>query len=234
MLFISSISVLIYSSILFIEIHCENYDVKCLNQEKPVDQGHSESHTSRKKRFVLFPEFVNYKNDPRYIHAPPHIYYWVANFYPDRLNTDIIHLYIKQIIAQINFALDEKITVSLASDPGEANFHFYFFNYALCPTDDTTATVGDNKVVQKLSIYPAQMVQENRYRANGGIFLTEGDKPKSDIKFNMQQKFLPYDDWTYDSVTYHCSESNNCEIDFFWSLLHETIHGFGIEVMIIS
>jgi hypothetical protein len=244
-----SIHLLIYSSVLFIEINSyeifssrfkrdlSNYQPKCSPQTTAVDQVIDSSYqneTSRKKRFVLFPEFILFLNDYRYLHRPNEIFYWIANFYPKKINSNYLHHYIKHIIEQINTVIDNQITINEASDPGEANFHFNLFDYTKCPMDDPSeATIDDIQVLDPLLIYPIDLTRKNRYRAHGGIHLTENDRPISTIKLNMQQTFLYFDDFVYDPTIYTCIEvTNQCQIDLYWVLLHETLHGFGIEVFI--
>ncbi|CAF5159526.1 unnamed protein product, partial [Rotaria magnacalcarata] len=141
---------------------------------------------------------------------------------------------IKDIIQQINNVIDKDIIIKEASDPGEANFHFTFLDYTKCPTDDVSEANIDNiKILESLDIYPVNVTKESRYRAHGGIHLVENDRPISTIKLNMQQKFLSSDDLVYDRTIYTCiEETNECEIDTYFVLLHETLHGFGIEVII--
>lgn len=227
---------LIYSSVLLILIDSKretsNYAPRCNHQNTPVDQIVN-SQTSRKKRFVLFPEFINFLDDWRYINRPKAIFYWIANFYPQKVDTDYLHRYIKEIIRQINVVLDEDITIEAATDPGGANFHYNLFDYTKCPTDDLSeATLENVQVLDPLLIYPVELTKKSRYRAHGGIHLVENDRPISIIKLNTQQTYLLSDDFVYDPTIYTCDdEANQCEIDLFLVLLHETLHGFGIEVI---
>jgi len=238
MLFKSSINILIYSSVLFIIINSKrlkreisNYEPKCLHQNTAVDQVIPQTQLSKKKRFVLFPEFVNYINDWRYLNRPPEIFYWIANFYPDKIDTDYLHRYIKHIIQEINTVIQTDIKITVAQDPGEANFHFNLFDYTKCPMDDPQATTDNVKILDQLLIYPIELTRKSRYRAHGGIHIIENDRPISTIKLNMQQTYLYSDDFIYDPIIYTCDdEANQCEIDLYWVLLHETLHGFGIEV----
>lgn len=235
MFFKSSIHLLIYSSVLFIKINCQNYEVRCIVQATAVDQAYPTPSKARKKRFILFPEFINFLDDWRYIHAPKNFIYSIANFYPTKIDTDVLHGYIKDIVRQINLVIDSEIIVTFTEDPGEANFHFHFFDYSKCPTDDTAneATTDGIQIFEALSIYSEELVKQNRYRANGGINIVENDRPISVVKFNLRQKFLAFDDFIYDPVIYTCDDlQNKCEIDFYYVLLHETLHGFGIEVII--
>ncbi|CAF3423198.1 unnamed protein product [Rotaria socialis] len=248
MLFKSSVDLLIYLCILFIIIiKCTNsnkshlkrskrdasdYQIRCTEHTTAVDQIFPNiKNQTRKKRFVLFPEFQIYLDDWRYIHNPREFVYWIANFYPNRINTSYIHRCIKDIIQQINNVIDKDIIIKEASDPGEANFHFTFLDYTKCPTDDVSEADIDNiKILESLDIYPVDVTKESRYRAHGGIHLVENDRPISTIKLNMQQKFLSSDDLVYDPAIYTCiEETNECEIDTYFVLLHETLHGFGIE-----
>ncbi|CAF0721899.1 unnamed protein product [Rotaria sordida] len=248
MLFKSSVNLLIYFSILFIinkltysnknfskrfKRQKSNYEVRCSQQSTAVDQvtQYNITEQTRKKRFVLFPEFVNYKEDWRYIHRPQEFVYWIANFYPNRINTSYIYRSINYIIEGINTVIDNDITIQEGLDPGEANFHFNFFDYTKCPMDDIPeATIDNIQILDSLYIYPVDVARESRYRANGGIHLAENDRPISTIKFNMQQNFLVSDDFVYDPIIYTCIEATNeCDIDLHWALLHETLHGFGIE-----
>jgi hypothetical protein len=248
MLFKSSIHLLVYSSVLFIinestknfskrlKRHLSNYEPKCRKQNTPLDQifdYYNKSQPSRRKRFVLFPEFINFLNDWRYINNPEEIFYWIANFYPNRIDSDYLHYCIEHIIQQINTVIDNDIIIHEASDPGEANFHFQFFDYTKCPMDDIPeATIDNVKVLDELFIYPVDLTRKSRYRAHGGIHIIENDRPLSTIKFNMQQTFLHSEDFVYDPVIYTCIEDKNqCEIDLYYVLLHETLHGFGIEVI---
>lgn len=249
MLFKSSVHLLVYFSISFIlnkltysmkyfsKRDASDYEPKCLKQDTAVDQAHyynNNSRSTRSKRFVLFPEFINYLDDWRYIHRPQQFIYWIANFYPNKINTDDIHRYIKTIIQQINSAIDQDIIVQEASNPGEANFHFNFFDYTKCPMDDIPEANVDNiLVLDELFIYPPEVTKQNRYRAHGGIHLIEDDRPISTIKLNMQHKFLVSNDFVYEPTIYACTEDEeDCEIDLYYVLLHETLHGFGIEVNI--
>ncbi|CAF2381483.1 unnamed protein product [Rotaria sp. Silwood2] len=248
MLFKSSVDLLIYFSILFIinkstysnrnfskrfKRQTSDYQVKCSQQSTAVDQviQYNKTEQARKKRFVLFPEFVNYKDDWRYINRPQEFVYWIANFYPNRINTSYIHQSINYVIQEINTVIDNDITIQEAVDPGEANFHFNFFDYSKCPLDDVPeATIDNVQILDMLYIYSAEITRQSRYRAHGGIHLAENDRAISTIKFNMQQEFLVSNDFVYDPIIYSCiEETNECEIDLHWALLHETLHGFGIE-----
>jgi hypothetical protein len=234
---------LIYSSVIFNIINSNqffkrdipNYQPKCSKQTTAVDQvvDYKTKHEeSRKKRFVLFPEFELYLNDERYVQRPDEILYWIANFYPNKINSDYLHNYIKHILEQLNTVINKNIIIRQASHPGEANFHYNLFDYTICPMDDTPqATIDNIQVLDPLLIYPADLTRQNRYRAHGGIHLIDNDRPISTIKLNMQQTFLYSDDFVYDPIIYSCIDATNeCKIDLYWVLLHETLHGFGIEV----
>ena len=254
MLFKSSVSLLIYSSVLFI-LHrsvysqddplqrskraAANGDPLCTKQDKPIDAAYPPRNitaNTRKKRFVVFPEFVNYMDDWRYLQQADEIRYWIANFYPKRISQEALHDSIIHIFEQVKFALDKDIPILNATDPKNANFQIDLFDYTKCPTDDTPdATVADVQVYQSLYIYPAKLTQESRYRAHGGINLYDKDKPMSVVKLNMQQTFLVSTDYVYDPIIYTCLEPENvCQIDLYYVLLHEILHGFGIEVTISS
>ena len=239
MLFKSSVNLFIYTSVLFINqqlIHSNrnilkrikrdtlNYRPKCVNSHKPIDQTFDFIKTGqsiRKKRFILFPEFINYIDDWRYINRPREFFYWIANFYPNRINTDYLHRYIVHIIQQINTVVDYDIIVREASDPGEANFHFNLFDYTKCPMDDIPeATVDNVQVLDKLLIYPSEVVRKSGYRAHGGVYLVENDRPISTIKLNMQQTFICVDDLIYEPVQYTCVEdTNQCELDLYYTFI---------------
>ena len=213
-----------------------NQQPLCKHETTAVDQVYdagTTNSTTRKKRFILFPEFINFLGNWKYIHRPAHFRYWITNFYPKRVNNEHVHVIIRDIIAQINTVLDYDITVEEAPDPGAANFHYYFFNYAKCPTDDPTEATMDNvQAFSYLSIYSEEMTRKYRYRAHGGIELRGDDPPISMIKMNMQQTFLSSTDLCYEPIIYTCVEATNeCQIDLYYVLLHETLHGFGIEVM---
>ncbi|CAF3548880.1 unnamed protein product [Adineta steineri] len=248
MLFKSSVYLLIYSSVLFsidkvtnsfsnrFKRGLSDYEPECIEQNTPVDQPQYSTNNSagtRKKRFVLFPEFVNYKDNWNYLQKPKEISYWISNFYPNRIDTNYIHYCIEHIIQEINTILDDEIILHRASNPGEGTFHFLFFDYTKCPKDDVPAATIDNVTVyHELDIYPAEIARKNRYRAHGGIRLVDNNQPISTIKFNMQQTFLSTSDLVYDPVIYSCGDNetkNECELDTYYVLLHETLHGFGIE-----
>ena len=251
MLFKSSVNLFIYTSILFINqqlIHSNrnilkrfkrdtlNYKPKCIYENKPIDQVlyfNKTARSIRKKRFILFPEFINYIDDWRYINRPREIFYWIANFYPNRINTEYLHRYIKHIIQQINTVIDNKIIIHEASNPGQANFHFNLFDYTKCPMDDIPeATIDNVQIFDKLLIYSSEVVRKSRYRAHGGIHLVENNRPISTIKLNMQQTFVCADDLVYEPIKYTCVVNTNlCEMDLYYTLLHEMLHGFGIEVL---
>jgi hypothetical protein len=235
MLFKSVLFILIYSK--YLKADPSNYLLRCREQTTAVDQvidTYNQTQLSRKKRFVLFPEFINYLDNWNYLQRTKNIFYWIANFYPKKIDTDYIHHCIQDVIRQINTVIDNEITVQPATDPGEANFHFNLFDYTKCPIDDLPeATIDHMQILDPLLIYPVEVVRKSRYRAHGGIHLVEKNRPISTIKFNMQQTFLISEDFIYDPIIYTCDdETNRCLIDFYWALLHETLHGFGIEVLI--
>ena len=213
-----------------------NQQPLCRQETSAVDQAYNDgtnNSTARKKRFVLFPEFINFLGNWKYIHRPAHFRYWITNFYPKKVDNEHVRTIVRDIIAQINTVLEHDVTVDEAPDPGAANFHYYFFNYAKCPTDDPTEATMDNvQAFNYLSIYSEEVTRTNRYRAHGGIELRGDDPPISMIKMNMQQTFLYAADPCYEPIVYSCVEATNeCEIDLHYVLLHETLHGFGIEVM---
>ena len=232
---------LIYSSVLFILIHSEpstssNYEPRCSFQDTPVDQVvdyPTQNQTARRKRFVLFPEFINFLGDWRYTKLSTHISYWIANFYPDRVDSTYVDRYIREILRQINLVIDKELTIEAATNPGQANFHFDLFDYTKCPTAaDSGATLENVQVLEPLLIYSVEVTRKSRYRAHGGIHFAENDRPISHVKLNMQQTYIISDDFVYDPTIYKCDdEKNECEIDLFWVLLHETLHGFAIEVI---
>lgn len=187
----------------------------------------------RRKRFVLFPEFELFLDDQRYVNRTHDMSYWISNFYPKRISTDYIHRCIEDIIRQISEVIDKPITPQRAVDPGAANFHYVFFDYTVCPTDDVPrATVDGVKLRDELYIYPAELTRKSRYRAHGGIHFDTDESLISQIKFNMQQTFVESDDWVYDPVVYTCNDTANvCELDTHYVLFHETLHGYAIEVI---
>lgn len=217
-----------------------NYAPQCNHREEAFDQvvnypkrNRTElpTFTRRRKRFVLFPEFELWLDKWEYINPATEIYFWIANFYPKKINTTYVERYIREIFRQVDERIPQQLKVELAANPGEANFHFHFFDYSKCPTDDPTATTEGVQVLEKLDIYPPKVVRESRYRAHGGIYLVEGNRPISTIKCNTQQTFLHSEDLIYDSSIYTGDDdTNECIIDLFWALLHETLHGYGIEV----
>jgi hypothetical protein len=51
------------------------------------------------------------------------------------------------------------------------------------------------------------------------------------MKFNIHHTFLLHQDFLYDPVVYQCnSDETHCFMDLYAVMLHETLHGFGIEV----
>ena len=248
MLFQSSF-LLLYSSVLFVLIQSQrskravpegNYAPTCVEQNTTVDQVvdyPKRNRTdvpsfSRRKRFVLFPEFELWLDKWEYLNPATEIYFWIANFYPQMINTSYIERYVRDIFRQVDEVVSKDVLVEQAANPGQANFHFNFFDYTKCPTNDKDATTEGVQVLEKLYVYPPELVRKSRYRAHGGIHMLEGNRPVSTIKCNMQQTFLLSEDYVYDSVIYTCDddEKNECIIDLYWVLLHETLHGYGIEV----
>lgn len=208
------------------------YDFKPKNFTPPTTTD-----APRQKRFILFPEFVNFKGDWRFLQKAPIISYWIANFYPEKINRSYIEAAFINIMNDINIVLDEKITYKLATNDMNANFQMHFFDYSICPEDDknvTAETIAQNPIGREsLQIYPAELVRKSRYRAHGGMtILSDNITAVSMVKFNMQQLFLHSDDYVYDPIIYTCisDESNQCTIDLYYVLLHEVLHGFGIEV----
>ena len=240
MFFFSSVCLLIYY---FVQINCQGsnngpstYTVKCESLTKAKDFVYDPTNISlpeRHKRFVLFPEFVNFRDNWNYINAPPLFNYWLANFYQKVLSNETLAYYIEHIIKQINEVLDTDIVITQAIDPPDANFQFSLFDYTICPDKDANATTDGVLSFDKLDVYTPEVVRKSRYRAHGGIHLLPDNRSRSIIKLNMQHTFLLADDFVYDPITYTCisDEVNICDIDLYYVLLHETLHGFGIEVM---
>jgi hypothetical protein len=207
----------------------------CLSQSTSLDDTYNPSLpsvASRRKRFVLNPE-LNDHHDWRHLQRSPDIHFWIANFYPDKLDSDLIRRDIRHIIEQINLGLEPDITIDEAADANDANFFFYFFDYTICPTNDPSADQSESiQAAEPLSIYSPEITRASRYRAHGGIYLSNEKKAMSIVKLNMQQKFITSDDYIYDPVQYTCIEDTNiCEIDLYYVLLHESLHGFGVEVI---
>lgn len=248
-LYFKMLFLLLSSSVLFVVIHAQdsqspstenNYAVRCTQRTTAKDQvvdypkrndTELQSFSKRRKRFVLFPEFELWLGKWEYLNPAIDIYFWIANFYPKVIDNSIIEQYIREIFRQVDEVIDKDLHVYPAASPGEANFMFHFFDYSKCPTDDPTATVEDIQILRPLDVYPAELVRKSRYRAHGGMAIYENNRSVSEIKCNMQQTYILTDDMIYDTVIYTCEdEKNQCIVDLFWVLLHETLHGYGIEV----
>ena len=210
------------------------FETKCIYSSKARDQGSIVSQPTRPKRFVLFPEFSLWLGDWRYLHRPTELRYWISNYYPMKIDTDSVRHYIRQIIDQINPLIDYRIrSVDQSSSIDQANFHYLFFNYEFCPTEDPLATHEKIQVSEPLLIYPKQVIKEKHYRAHGGIRVSPGDDNLtiSETKYNVHHTFLLHADPQYEPVIYTCDdEESRCDIDLFAVMLHESLHGFGIEV----
>lgn len=187
----------------------------------------------RTKRFVLFPEFQLWLNDWRYIHSPKQIFYWISNYYPQSIPTDTIQLYFHQIINEINQYIHYQIhSVEQAKLANESNLNLNFFDYHLCPDRDPNATIDQVENIETMLIYPSKLIQKNRYRAHGGMSINPQDNSSiSYVKFNTYHQFLLHNDSQYDPVIYTCTpDERHCVIDLYSVMLHEILHGFGIEV----
>jgi len=209
----------------------KNFEIKCEYSFEGRDQGKIHRH----KRFVLFPEYKLWLNDWRYLNHPKTILYWISNYYPNKIPSNFIQLYIHHIINDINQFINHQISlVREASSPDKANFNYNFFNYEICPKDDRLATIKDVENIETMLIYPANIIKEKRYRAHGGITLNhENNSSRSYMKFNIHHQFLIYQDFQYDPVEYTCNDDeSHCIIDLYAMMLHETLHGFGIEVLV--
>jgi hypothetical protein len=207
--------------------------IKCEYSSEGRDQGK----INRRKRFVLFPEFKLWLNDWRYLNHPKHFLYWISNYYPKKIPTNYVRLYIHHIIDDINQVINHKISsIREASSVYESNFNYNFFNYEICPNDDRLATIKDVENIETMLIYPRNLIKEKRYRAHGGIILNhENNSSRSYIKFNIHHTFLIHQDFQYDPVEYTCnSDESHCILDLYAMMLHETLHGFGIEVLKIK
>lgn len=209
------------------------FPIKCEYSSEGRDQDFIRNQFNRHKRFVLFPEFKLWLNDWRYLNHPENILYWISNYYPQKIDSKYIQLYIHQIINDINQVINYKISsIHQALSADQSNFNYNFFNYEICPTNDRLATVNDVENVETMSIYPANVIKEKRYRAHGGIVVNrENNSTRSHIKFNLHHQFMIYQDFQYDPVRYTCnSDESHCIMDLYSTMLHETLHGFGIEV----
>ena len=188
--------------------------------------------SQRSKRFVLFPEFELYRNQFEYINRPTEFSYWITNYYPNQIDSDAVARVIEDIIQQINEYVETAIAIKRATNISDANFHYVLFDYAKCPTADSKAVLADVQSIDRLIIYESELVRKSKYRAHGGIIPNKNGKTISVIKLNIQQTFIVSDDYIYDQVIYRCNETENrCNIDLYFTLLHETLHGFGIEVI---
>ena len=217
-----------------IESLINNFKVECEYSEKARDQ---ELILNRPKRFVLFPEFKLWMNDWRYLNPPKDFIYWICNYYPKQIDSNHVRSYIHHIINDINQVINHKITsINEASSPDQSNFDYNFFNYEICPTDDPLAVTKDVENIESLLIYPRYIIKENRYRAHGGIILNHtNNSTRSHMKFNIHHTFLLHQDFQYDPVVYQCnSDETHCFMDLYAVMLHETLHGFGIEVLSIK
>ena len=216
------------------------FPINCVHSNRGIDQkliDINEDVTNRTKRFVLFPEFELWMNDWRYLHHPKEFLYWISNYYPQSIPTDSIQFYIHQIIDDINqYIKHQIISVEQAQLANQSNFNYNFFDYHICPNADPNATIDDVENIEPMLIYPIEIIQENRYRANGGMSIDrETNSPRSHMKFNTHHQFLLYNDFQYDPVIYTCtSDAGPCAIDLYSVMLHETLHGFGIEVKFIE
>ncbi|UJR10905.1 hypothetical protein I4U23_015092 [Adineta vaga] len=220
---------IVYSFFLLSNLYnsIKSFEIKCQYSNEGRDQEFN-----RIKRFVLFPEFILWKHDWRYLHHPNEFIYWISNYYPKQIDSNSVHQYIHHIIQNINEVIDEKIhSIREASVIDQANAHYNFFNYQICPTDDPIATVKDVQSRGTMLIYPVEVIKNKRYRAHGGIVLNYVDNSTTSyIKFNTHHTFLLHNDFQYDPVIYKCnSDESHCMIDLYAVLLHETLHGFGIE-----
>ncbi|CAF3335687.1 unnamed protein product [Rotaria sp. Silwood2] len=206
--------------------------IKCEYSAIARDQKFETDKTKRYKRFVLFPEYKLWLNDWRYLNNPNEFIYWISNYYPNKIDSNYVRSYIHHIVNNINTFINNKISsIRQASSIDKANFHYQFFNYEICPTDDSLATTYNVETIQSLIIYPRQIIKEKRYRAHGGILLNhKNNSTTSTMKFNIHHTFLIHQDFQYDPVEYKCnSDETHCFMDLYAVMLHETLHGFGIE-----
>ena len=219
--------------LLFSALRCVSGSIECEWSNVARDQGSVLNGTVRSRRFVLFPEFPLWLNEWRYLNAPRDFLFWITNFYPQRINSTRVELHIQKLIEQLSPLIDGKIrAVRRATTVEEANFHYQFFNYQICPTKDPKAVLEGVRSVSALLIYSQEIVKKNRYRAHGGITLDEQRNLSiSHTKYNVHHQFHSYDDFQYDPVIYRCNrDESRCEMDLYAVMLHETLHGFGIEV----
>ncbi|CAF4866078.1 unnamed protein product [Rotaria sp. Silwood1] len=212
---------------------CKNHnEIKCEYSSVGRDQKLETNNIKRYKRFVLFPEYKLWLNDWRYLNNPNKFIYWITNYYPNKIDSNYVRLYIHHIVNNINKVINNKISsIHQASSIDKANFHFYFYNYEICPSDDSSATTKDVESIGVMLIYPSDVIKQNRYRAHGGILLNKINNSKiSYMKFNIHHTFIIHQDFQYDPVEYKCnSDETHCFIDLYSVILHETLHGFGIE-----
>lgn len=209
--------------------------VECEYSAVARDQGSILNGTVRSRRFVLFPEFHLWLNDSRYLNSPRDFRFWTTNFYPGRINSTRLQFYIEQLIGQLSPFVERKIrSVQRATTIDEANFHYQFFNYQICPTADPLAVVAGVQSISPLLIYSPEIVKKSRYRAHGGITWDyQKNISISHTKYNIHHEFLFYEDFQYDPVIYRCNaDESHCQMDLYAVMLHETLHGFGIEVNI--
>ncbi|CAF0721323.1 unnamed protein product [Didymodactylos carnosus] len=216
--------------------HIENdYTPTCKHHAIAIDQAHYGEY-GRKKRFFLFPEIKQWKNDWRYIYNPSEIRFWISNFYPNKISTNILKTYIRKIVYHINEVLDDdqQIRIKEATNAGDANFNIAFFKYHICPKNDPEAQWNNVTMKWPIDIYTEEVAFENQYRAHGGIRLGENgsNSTKNNIaitKFNAKHTFIYTEDYLSDPILNHCDANENCKLDLYWALLHESLHGFGIE-----
>jgi hypothetical protein len=228
MFFSSRIVVFFY---FFVSIKSIENEIKCEYSKIARDQ---ELILNRPKRFVLFPEFKLWINDWRYLNHPKDFIYWISNYYPQQIDSNHVRSYIHHIIHDINQVIHHKISsISEASLVDKANFYYNFFYYEICPTNDPLATIKDVQNIESILIYPRHIIKEKRYRAHGGIILNpKTNSSTSYMKFNIHHRFLLHQDFQYDPVVYKCnSDESHCIMDLYAVMLHETLHGFGIEVL---
>lgn len=218
--------------IIFFLIHQINpFPIKCHYSSEAKDQSFIEQ--TRHRRFVLFPEFPLWFNDWRYLNHPKEFLYWISNYYPQLIPTDSIRDYIHLILNDVNQFIDHQIVlIEQAKSPDQSNFNYNFFDYHICPKDDPNAMIDQVQNVETMLIYSEEVVRKNRYRAHGGISINPLDNSSiSFMKFNIHHQFILYEDFEYDPVIYTCSsDESHCTIDLYSVMLHETLHGFGIEV----
>lgn len=236
-MFFSFRFVIFFSLINLIDLKQEDKnEVNCVFSRKALDQSYrkkNESHVRRPKRFVLFPEFELWLNDWRFLNHPKEFRYWISNYYPQKINTNTVRLYIHQILNDINQVLDYQIhSIQQARSANLSNFNFNFFNYEICPNKDSKATIENVTNVETLLIYPRKLIHQNRYRAHGGMsLLPRQNSTRSMMKFNVHHEFQSYIDFQYDPVIYVCRQNESiCTMDLYATMLHEILHGFGIEV----